>query len=261
MKNIKNNILDKFRNQYTFLTILFLAFSLVLVSCSNDDDDDKTPPAQVSDLEVVVGDREVTLSWSEPDDTDLENIEISYTPGTNPTLIQAAGLESIIVPGLTNGTEYAFSVKTVDKDGNKSQSVDISAIPNPPFVVVFPDQSDYYSGGGTFSLDGSHLVIEVTFNRAVDVNSVKPGETIYFEADVISQGTVEFSNDNKTVTYTATDEVSDLGTFSPDMYFNFVLIGDDAGNGTITDANGVILDGDEDGESGGNYVLNLIVIG
>ena len=261
MKNITNNFLEKFRNQHTLLTTLLLAFSLVLVSCSKDEDDDKTPPEQVSDLEVVSGDEEVILTWTEPDDTDLENIEISYTPGTNPTLSQAAGIGGVTVSGLTNDTEYTFAVKTVDEDGNKSQAVNISAIPNPPFVVVSPDQSDYFSASA-FTTDGNgHLVMTVTFNRPVDINSVKPGQTIYFEADAISQGTVEFSNDNKTVTFTTTDKVSDLGTFSPDLYFDFLLIGDDAGNGTITDSNGIILDGDEDGESGGDYELNLIMIG
>lgn len=243
-----------------FFMFLFIAF---LSSCEKDEVVDTTPPAQVSDLEVVPGDGEVTLTWTEPADADLENIEISYTPGSNPTLSQAAGLGSVTVAGLTNGTEYTFAVKAVDEDGNKSQAVDISATPNSPFVVVFPDQNDYISGGGgTFTTDGSgHLVITVTFNRPVDINSVKPGQTIYFEADAISQGIVEFSNDNKTVTFTTTDEVSDFGTFSPDLYFDFLLIGDDAGNGTITDSNGMILDGDEDGESGGDYVLNLIMIG
>jgi hypothetical protein len=263
MKNRKTNFPERYRYQHSLLTTLLFAFLLVLGSCSDDDIEDTTPPDQVSNLEVVAGDGEVTLSWTEPDDADLENIEISYTPGTNPTLTQTAGLESMTVSGLTNDTEYTFAVKTVDEEGNKSEAVAISAIPNPPFVVVFPDQNDYASaGGGTFTTDGNgHLVITVTFNRAVDVNSVNPGQTIYFEADIISQGTVEFSNDNKTVTYTTTEVASDLGTFSPDMYFDFLLLGNDAGNGTITDSNGVILDGDKDGESGGNYVLNLILIG
>ena len=263
MRNIKPIFPKKIRHQHSLLTALFLAFLLVLGSCSDDDIEDTTPPEQVSNLEVVAGDGEVTLTWTEPDDNDLENIEISYTPGTNPTLTQTAGIESMTVSGLTNGTAYAFAVKTVDEEGNKSEAVDISAIPNPPFVVVFPDQDDYVSGGGgTFTTDGNgHLVITVTFNRAVDVNSVKPAQTIYFEADIISQGTVEFSNDNKTVTFTSTEKASDLGTFSPDMYFDFLLIGNDAGNGTITDSNGVILDGNKNGESGGNYVLHLILIG
>lgn len=134
-----------------------MAFSLVLVSCSEDDNEDKTPPAQVSDLEAVIGEGEITLSWTEPEDDDLEDIEISYTPGTNPTLTQSSGLEQITVQGLSNGTEYTFSVKTVDKHGNKSQSVDISATPN-PFMVVSPDQSDYYSATA-FTTDGNgHLV-------------------------------------------------------------------------------------------------------
>ncbi len=100
-----------------------------------------------------------------------------------------------------------------------------------------------------------------TFNRPVDLNSVVPATTVYFEGDAISQGTVIFSNANKTITFTATDETVDFATISGSWFFDFLLIGTDDGDGAVTDANGMVLDGDEDGEAGGNFELKLYIIG
>jgi len=246
-------------NAFSFIFMLVLLFS----GCKKDEEEvDTTPPGQVSDLVAIAASEEVVLSWTEPTDSDLDKIEISYT-GSDVTLSQAAGLNGITVTGLTNGTVYTFNVVTVDLEGNKSQAVTVAALPNTPFVVTDPNQNNYsHAGVGFLSSDGSgHLIITVTFNRALDVSSVKPAQTIYFEGDAISEGSVSFSNENKTVTFTTTDPLSEFGTYSGDVYFDFILIGDDAGNGVITDSNGMVLDGDKDGESGGDYVLNLYVIG
>jgi len=240
-----------------------LLFVFLFTACDKNDDEDvdSTPPGLVSDLEATVSDGQVTLSWTEPGDADLDQIEVSYT-GSSVVLGQAAGLNGMIVSGLSNGTEYDFSVVTVDETGNKSNAAIITAVPNEPFVVVSPDQDDYNPAGGTFTTDGSgHLIISVTFNRAVDASSVVGALTIYFEGDAISQGTVAFSNENKTVTFTTTDQVYDFATISGDAYFDFFLIGDDVGNGVITDSNGMVLDGDEDGAASGDYELNLYIIG
>jgi hypothetical protein len=72
---------------------------------------------------------------------------------------------------------------------------------------------------------------------------------------------VVFSNANKTITFTTTDEVTDFATISGSWYFDFLLIGTDTGGGAVTDSNGMVLDGDEDGTAGGNYELNLYIIG
>lgn len=241
-----------------------LLFVFLFTSCDKKDDEneiDSTPPGLVTDLEVSVSDGQVVLMWTEPSDPDLDEIEVSY-PGSSVVLSQAAGLNGMTVSGLSNGTEYDFAIVTVDETGNKSNAAHITAVPNVPFVVVTPDQNDYNPAGGTFTTDGSgHLIISVTFNRAVDANSVVGAQTIYFEGDAISLGTVTFSNENKTVTFTTTDEIADFATISGNAYFDFFLIGDDTGNGVISDSNGMVLDGDEDGEAGGNYELNLYIIG
>jgi len=252
----------KNKNFISGISILF-AFVFLFSACKKEEAPDTTPPAQVSDLVATAASEEVVLTWTEPTDPDLDLIEVTYIPGSNATLSQSAGLNGITVTGLTNGTVYTFNVVTVDEEGNKSQAVTIAALPNTPLVVVNPKQNNYnHAGSGFLSSDGNgHLIITVTFNRAVDISTVKPAQTIYFEGDAISAGNVEFSNENKTVTFTTTDQLSDFGTYSGDVYFDFLLIGDDAGNGVITDSNGMVLDGDKDGESGGDYVLNLYVIG
>jgi len=223
---------------------------------------DATPPPPVTDLGALPQDGSVILSWSEPNSDDLETIEITYSPGSSIVYSQAAGLDGATISGLTNGTEYEFSVKTVDQEGNKSDAVTIIDTPNTPFVVVSPDQSDYNPAGGTFTTDGEgHLIITVTFNRPVDLNSMVPAATVYFEGVAISQGTVVFSNANKTITFTTTDDVVDFATIGGNWYFDFLLIGTDAGDGVVKDSNGMVLDGDEDGVAGGNYLLNLYIIG
>lgn len=245
-----------------FPSSMVLVLFFLLVSCKKEDDVDTTPPLPVTDLIASPRDGSVILSWTEPPCPDLDGIEISYSPGSSMVYSQPAGLNGATISGMPNGTAYEFSVKTVDVTGNKSAAVTVAATPNPPFVVVTPDQSDYNPAGGTFTTDGAgHLIITVTFNRALDLNSVVPAATIYFEGYAISQGTVEFSNGNKTVTFTTTDQWSAFATPGQMIYFDFLLIGTDAGNGVVKDSNGMVLDGDEDGVAGGNYVLHLYIIG
>lgn len=240
---------------------LGLLFILSLSACKKEEVD-TIPPGLVTDLVAVASNGQVVLSWTEPNDQDLHQIEVAHTPGSGVTLTQAAGLNGMTVSGLDNDTEYEFAVVTVDETGNKSEAVLVNAVPNPPFEVISPNQDNYNPVGGTFTTDGSgHLVITINFNRAVDPGTVAPSQTIYFEGDIKTSGTVEYSNQNRTLTFTTTEVAGDLGSFSPNLYFDFFLIGEGAEGHVITDSNGMVLDGDEDGEAGGNYELNLYIIG
>lgn len=243
---------------------LFLGLLIILLcsACKKEDAIDTTIPGQVTDLLATASDGQVVLVWTEPSDADLHEIEVAHTPGSGITLTQAAGLNGMTVSGLDNDTQYDFTVVTVDETGNKSDPVHVTAVPNPPFEVISPNQDNYNPAGGTYTTDGSgHLIININFNRPVDPATVIPAQTIYFEGDAISQGTVTFTNQNRTLTFTTTDEVADFATFSGNIYFDFLLIGDGDEGGVITDHNGMVLDGDEDGEAGGNYELNLYIIG
>jgi len=251
-------------------SILFL-FVLFVSAC---EDKDTTPPGVVMNLTATGEEGQVSLTWTEPVDSDFSSIEITQTP-PDKVYSQPGGQNGATITGLTNGTSYDFAVVAVDEGGNKSSAAHVSVIPNTPFVVVDPDPDDYepsvhvsYALGylttipsATFSVDmmGS-VYITVTFNRALDVSSVLAGQTIYFEGKAISPGSVVFSEDKKTLTFTSTGVFSSFGTTFPippsfAYVFDFIMIGDDEGYGMIRDSNGMVFDGDQDGTPGGNFVL------
>jgi hypothetical protein len=87
---------------------------------------DTTAPADVSGLTGTAGDGQVTLNWTNPTDADLHHIEISWDGGSYDTPDAAAATHT--VTGLDNETAYAFTLKAVDKAGNKSAGVKSRAI-------------------------------------------------------------------------------------------------------------------------------------
>ena len=90
---------------------------------------DTTPPAEVTKLKATAGDGKVSLSWTNPADTDLYQVEITASPAAG-TLANAVYLfaekgkaMSFTAEGLTDGTAYTFTVKTIDKSLNKSTGI------------------------------------------------------------------------------------------------------------------------------------------
>lgn len=253
--------------------ILFL-FIIALAACQKD----RTAPGDITDLVAIGGVEEVTLTWTEPPDEDLFSIQITEV-GANKIYVQPSGYNGITIQELTNGLSYEFAVTAVDENGNKSNPVHASATPAPPFVVVDPDQNNYESSvyvshpdgyetitpSASFEIDPAGQVhISITFNRPLDITSVLSGQTVYFEGSSVSSGDLSFSEENKTLTFSSTESFSSFGTSeqaaSYTAYiFEFVLLGDDIGNGAILDSNGMPLDGDGDEVAGGDFRLELTV--
>lgn len=102
------------------------------------DTSDKTAPANVTSLTAIAKDKSVLLTWTDADDSDIYGYEVSWTSGTASrsvvaleadSMIVAKGLGGAIVRNLTNGTEYTFTVKSVDTSLNKSKGVTAAATP------------------------------------------------------------------------------------------------------------------------------------
>ena len=103
------------------------------------DSSDMSPPAEVTGLKSVATAGRIGLSWNDPKDEDLFGIEITYKESSAMTrslakmeeksVFAASGLQYIEVPNLANGTEYTFTVKTMDTSGNKSAGVTVKATP------------------------------------------------------------------------------------------------------------------------------------
>ncbi|GHV90863.1 hypothetical protein AGMMS50268_13660 [Spirochaetia bacterium] len=92
------------------------------------------------------GDELVTLTWTEPADSGFDHVEITWTPAdgtpvTPQTPPRGTG-QPLTISGLTNGTAYTFTLKTVYTDGTISAGTSIVATPTdgsggpPPFVAV-----------------------------------------------------------------------------------------------------------------------------
>ena len=129
----------------TLKAILFLmvpVFTLALFACKAEtdvDSSDMSPPAEVTGLKSVATAGRIGLSWNDPKDEDLFGIEITYKESSAMTrslakmeeksVFAAPGLQYIEVPNLANGTEYTFTVKTMDTSGNKSAGVTVKATP------------------------------------------------------------------------------------------------------------------------------------
>lgn len=151
----------------TVLAALLFALSISFEGCKDEENDtavsdtivsDTTAPATVTDLNAEAKDSRVLLTWTDADDEDIYGYEVSYT-GKGAINRSAAALEknTLVVPqgaggtyvsGLTNGTSYAFTVKSVDTSGNKSEGVTAEATPAEgatlkiDFSVQPPQQKD-----------------------------------------------------------------------------------------------------------------------
>lgn len=114
-----------------FTGILFL-WGMLFTGCSSDsdsDDADRTPPAEIIGLNAVPNDSSVFLTWTNPADKDFYGVEVSAVPaeGTLKEPVVVKG-NTITVTGLTNGTSYTFTLKTIDKSTNVSAGVSSESV-------------------------------------------------------------------------------------------------------------------------------------
>ncbi|UTC49506.1 DUF4959 domain-containing protein [Treponema vincentii] len=169
---------------------------------------DTTPPAEVTELKATAGNGKVSLSWVNPADADLHQVEISATPAagslTNPVYLSAAkgSAGSFMAEGLTGGQEYTFTVKTIDKTLNMGKAVTVKATP----------QS---SGGG--SAADTTAPAEVTELKAVAGNGKvslswkNPGDADLYQVEITASpatGTLAnsvylFAEKGKAMSFTA----------------------------------------------------------
>jgi len=89
---------------------------------------DTTAPADVTGLSATQGVKKVTLAWTDPTDTDLSKILVSYNGITTPLEV-AKGVSTLEISSLTGGTVYTFTVKACDSSGNESMGKTVTTNP------------------------------------------------------------------------------------------------------------------------------------
>ena len=107
----------------------------VEVKATPEKSDDSTAPSEVTNLSVscVNGtDAKVNaiLTWTDPTDSDLFGMEVTYVKDSNSraaiatmaqgSIFVAPGNGGVVINDLTAGTTYTFTVKAMDTNGNKS---------------------------------------------------------------------------------------------------------------------------------------------
>jgi uncharacterized protein len=181
----KMRLLKTEKNLEMIIVRKLLAFSFALLlftSCGKNQDSDIIPPAEVTNLYGLPGDGQVTLSWIDPSDHDFKEVEITNSQN-NVALKADKGAQTIIVDGLTNGTPYTFTLKTVDESGNKSDGV-ISTFFTPvvavvPKVYMTTDISSkgllaIYKALGREPKAGQKVAVKISTGEGVNSNNLPP---------------------------------------------------------------------------------------
>ena len=181
---------------------------------------DTTAPANVTELAATPKDSSVLLTWKDAADEDIYGFEVSWKTesagrsaalGEN-SMVVAKKLEGCIVKNLANGTEYTFTVKTMDISGNKSEGVTVKATP------LAVDSKETMKIALSVPEAKSNTAITVTANittAAQSVNKVvykKNGSEVASKllADSSAAAAVKDASDNKKWTFeiTAADETA-----------------------------------------------------
>jgi len=79
-------------------------------------------------------DGRVILTWDDAPNPDVAGYEITWSPGGEITRWVENGVGSYTIDGLANGTDYTFTVKTVDTSGNRSSGANRNATPAPTTI-------------------------------------------------------------------------------------------------------------------------------
>ncbi len=109
---------------FTFKTIDFLDNKQVtgeIISAATIDD--VTPPQDVTNVKAISSDTEIKLWWQNPVDVDFSKVKVSWTPGDVSSVMEFSGSPGEdmkeAITGLTNGTTYTFTFKSIDIESNE----------------------------------------------------------------------------------------------------------------------------------------------
>lgn len=143
--------------------------ALLWCAACEEDSVDKTAPADVTNFTATAGDGEVVLTWDEPEDSDVSEYSLTYTPSGAIVTLEASET-TYTVTDLSNGVEYTFTIKTRDANDNLSDGVSLVAVPQGDdsdvvttvgdVSITSDDDFDSYNSETTY-INGS-LIIDAT---------------------------------------------------------------------------------------------------
>ena len=195
MEKTNSKLKTKVLNRAVSITALLLVAALLFTGCpqkvKEEPKPDKTPPKEVTELQAGAGDSKVNLSWTNPSDGDLYQVEITASPaaGTlaNPVYLAAEKSKamSFIVTGLASDTEYTLTVKTIDKALNKSAGVSktvwtqTAPVPGAPMEITLSKTPTTPTNGN----------VTISFTSSTSVNTAKWAKGVKTVDEVLASGT------------------------------------------------------------------------
>ena len=146
-----------------FAAILVVASITFGTGCKQDTEikyvekeGDTVVPADVTELTATNKDASVLLTWTDATDEDIYGYEVTWNQNAQinrsaameaNSMMVAPGAKGCYISNLTNGTEYTFTVKSVDTSGNKSAGVTKTITPSiieksPLQIVLEPNTTE-----------------------------------------------------------------------------------------------------------------------
>ena len=93
--------------------------------------EDRSPPANVSDVKARLGDKSVRITWKNPTDGDFDHVVISREPGKAgepASVIYEGSGASVVDTSLEVGTKYRYLLVPYDRAGNHPGGVAVVAV-------------------------------------------------------------------------------------------------------------------------------------
>lgn len=181
---------------------------IVIGDCSETSggDEDNVPPAEVN-IEEQHTTNTITLTWSNPTDTDFSYVNV-YRSGESAPIKSQIIDGKYVVENLEPSTEYTFKITTVDSTNNESQGVTITVMTSEQPVEVIdqtpPNEVSNLVGNRTKGASGKILLTwsnptDSDFNK-VELYLVKEDGT----NELLKEGNIldfEAKNDDSAKTF------------------------------------------------------------
>ena len=187
---------------------------------------DTTAPADVTEPVAAAKDSSVVLTWKDATDEDIFGYLVSWKAESQgralvalekDSLIAAKGQQGCVVTGLTNGTKYTFTVKTMDTSGNTSAGVTVKATPvavdskeTMKIALSVPEAKSNTSVTVTVNVEtAAEKIVDVVYKKDGSVNAA----TLLADADAKKAEQNSAGNKKWTFEITAADETAN-GTYT-----------------------------------------------
>lgn len=154
---------------------------------------DRTPPSEVTKFTAVSSDSKITLSWTKPPELDLAGYVLTYEPGGG-SVVLGKEVNSYIIEGLTNGTQYTIVLKAKDEVGNISAGSTIKTIPK-----VGDNIPPAEASGISFSGNYSKLQFTMTWVNPSDADFQECELTYFYGSAAPTTVTIQGPNKSFTI--------------------------------------------------------------